>query len=268
MRMPLAVNSPVRSTALLADVYRRLHAVSPLLSIEAGPPEPGGDWVTGRQLTEDQGTLELLIAAEESRIRDLYGVRARRDVAATWVLHRYAFTVALAMSGPWYLDRRVPRLSPDGVAYAWRTRRVAVAEAESVSCLMSDPAAGSPGVRAVADEESLRAELRDAVAAHLAPVLEAFRPAMRRGARALWGMATDELAEGIWHLGRALGDQREAARAAEALLPGGTAPYAGRAGFRDAPRPAGGTTRTRNGCCLFYTIRPDEICDTCPRLSR
>ncbi|WP_433545899.1 (2Fe-2S)-binding protein [Streptomyces sp. CA-294286] len=266
--MPLAVTSPMRSTALLADVYRRLRTASPLLDIEAGSPGPEGGWITARRLAEDEGVLELLVAAEELRIRDVYGVRARRDVAATWVLHRYAFTAVLAMSGPWYLDRRVPRLTPDAVAYDWRTRAIAVAGAEGVSCLPGDPAAQSPGVRTVADEEALRAELRAAVAAHLAPVLDAFRPVMRRGDRALWGMATDELAEGIWHLGRVLGDRRAAVEAAEALLPGGTAPYSGRAGFRASEDPAGEATRTRAGCCFFYTIRPDEVCDTCPRLSR
>ncbi|MEU9980540.1 (2Fe-2S)-binding protein [Streptomyces sp. NPDC050856] len=256
--MSLPVSPP------LAGAYRRMAALSPLLRIEVGEPGDGDDWIAGHRLT-DPAVLERLVADEERRIEDAYGVQARRDVAATWVLHRYAFTVILAMSGPWYLERRVPRLPPAGVRYGGRTRRLAVTATDGVSCLAGDPLAAAPGVRALDGEEALRAELRAAVAGHLEPVLEAFRPLMRRGARAMWGLITDELAEGLRHLGRRLGDEWAAARAADALLPGRTAPYAGAAGFRPDPDACGEPTRTRVGCCLFYTIRPEDICATCPR---
>lgn len=263
--MPLALRAPAPCSALLAASYRRLGTLSPLLRFEPGPPPSGAGWITGRRLADDPDLAGRLVTAEELRIRAEYGTAPRRDVAATWVLHRYAFAVCLATSGPWYLARRVPRLTPDRIGWHPEDGRL-TADPADVVCLPGDPAAGVPGGHVVRDEEALRAELRGAVAGHLAPVLEAFRPLLRRGTRTLWGMAGDELAEGVWYLGRLLGDPDRAAREAGELLPGGTAPYAGSAGFRPSGEPGGGSTRTRTGCCLYYTIRPDDACGTCPRV--
>ncbi|MBT2439453.1 (2Fe-2S)-binding protein [Streptomyces sp. ISL-36] len=252
-------------SAPLVGVYRRLGELSPLLRIRVGRAQGAvGGYVEGRRLAGERGGVEGLVIAEERRIEEVYGAVPRRDVAATWALHRYAFTACVAMSGPWYLERRVPRVPLERVVYGWRDRELVV-EAEGISCLPGDPLEGRPGVRTVDGPEALRAELRNAVAAHLAPVLEAFRPYIRRRPHALWGMATDQLTGGIWHLGRALDDARAAAEAADALLPGSTPPFTGAAGFRLSPDLDGEPTRTRTNCCLYYTIRPKELCATCPR---
>uniref|UniRef100_UPI0015F09A43 (2Fe-2S)-binding protein n=1 Tax=Streptomyces sp. WELS2 TaxID=2749435 RepID=UPI0015F09A43 len=75
--------------------------------------------------------------------------------------------------------------------------------------------------------------------------------------------------EGLWYVAGLSGDE-EAARAVrelELLLPGPTPPYAGSAGFRvltavdGSPLP----TRDRASCCMFYTVRPQDTCVTCPR---
>ncbi|MEU9008003.1 (2Fe-2S)-binding protein, partial [Streptomyces sp. NPDC048551] len=89
----------------------------------------------------------------------------------------------------------------------------------------------------------------------------------RRGPRARWALATDEVVEGLWYLGSLLGEERRAVRELDLLLPGTTAPYTGGAGFRtlDGPATAELTTRDRAGCCFFYTIRPQDTCTTCPR---
>ncbi|OEV11013.1 iron-sulfur protein, partial [Streptomyces nanshensis] len=51
------------------------------------------------------------------------------------------------------------------------------------------------------------------------------------------------------------------------LLPGAVAPFAQGAGFRELPGPGGAalTTRDRASCCLYYTLRPEDTCVTCPR---
>lgn len=251
------------STAI-AGSYRRLRAESPLAKFELGVPEIGDGWVTGRQLAEDAAVPEWLVEAEGERIRAAYGTAPRRDVAATWVFHRYAFTVCLAVAGPWFLERRVPRLTLDGVGYGWRDRALRVRPA-GVTCLSGDPAAQLPGVRTVAGPAALRAELRTSVAAQLGPVLGAFRPLLRRGSHALWGLACDELVDAVRHLGRVLGTPRAAADAATALLPGGTPPFVGGAHFREPVAEGGEPVRDRVGCCLYYTLRPGELCDGCPR---
>ncbi len=126
------------------------------------------------------------------------------------------------------------------------------------ACLPGDPAAALPGAHVVDGEEALRGEVRAAMAEHLEPILARFGPPMRRRGRALWGMVTDEVVEGLWYVARLLGEKRRAVRELEALLPGTTKPYAGSAAFRELNGPDGAPlpTRDRVSCCMFYTVRP------------
>jgi ferric iron reductase protein FhuF len=82
-------------------------------------------------------------------------------------------------------------------------------------------------------------------------------------------MATDEVVEGLWYVGHLFGadEERRAVRELELLLPGATRPYAGSAAFRVLTGPDGEAlaTRDRASCCMFYTVRPEDTCATCPR---
>ncbi|MBB1243723.1 (2Fe-2S)-binding protein [Streptomyces durbertensis] len=282
---------PLTHTALLARMYEPLAELFPplILRTTTGGPTPGT--LTARGLVERPEVPGALVERVAERLAATFGRHPRQDVAAAEALHQYAFVACLTMSGPWYLQRRVPRLSPDAFAFDLDALVVTVAP-ESVTCLPGDPAEHLPGVRVVADEAALRQELRAAVRDHLGPVLEAFGPLLRRGPRGLWALATDELAEGLAHLGGLLGDRPAGARAANSLLPGDTPPYAGAAGYRlppaeapaDTPAdtPAGVTAagesgaceasadpaRVRASCCLYYTLTPDRLCAGCPRAGR
>lgn len=92
---------------------------------------------------------------------------------------------------------------------------------------------------------------------------------MRRRGRALWGMATDEVVEGLWYVAHLLGEseQDRARHELELLLPGTTKPYVGSAAFRELTGPNGESlpTRDRASCCMFCTLRPENTCVTCPR---
>ncbi len=173
------------------------------------------------------------------------------------------------MSGSWYLERRVPRIRPRDIRVDLATGTFEVVPGTGFACLPHDPAAAAdaPGVRALGHEEALRAELRAAVADHVRPLLTAIGPRLRRGPRALWGMVGDDLVSGIWYLGRVLGQEERAVRAAEDLLPTAVPPFPGGADFRRLVGHEGRRypTRTRVSCCLYYTLRPDAACVTCPR---
>ena len=135
------------------------------------------------------------------------------------------------------------------------------------ACLPDDPAASLPGAVVLPDEEAFHHELRTAAADQARPLIAALGPRLRRGPRALWGMVEDDLVSGIWHLGRASGEEEKGVATAARLLPTPLSPFPAGAAFRRL-HAADGTsypTRTRAGCCLYYTVAPGEACATCPR---
>ncbi|MCS0605616.1 (2Fe-2S)-binding protein [Streptomyces sp. LP11] len=264
--MPAAV-SP------LTAAYARLTQALPYLTVtEHGPQEPaptGGGWVGADGLAAGGAELDAFLAWDDAQVLRDYGSRARPDVVASFGLHRYAWLACLLITVPWFLHRRVPSLPVTHVSYDRTAGHVAVRHPESFACLPDDPAAALPGAVVVPDEEALRERVRAAVAEHLEPLLAAFGPRMRRRGRALWGMATDEIVEGLWYVAQLFGpdEDRRAVRELELLLPGATRPYVGSAAFRELTGPDGRPlpTRDRASCCMFYTVRPEEACATCPR---
>lgn len=266
---PGAVTAPaVSAAAALTGTYGRVIALCDALDARTAPPGPAsGGRITGADLAQSEEALDAFIDAEAVRIRERHGHTARRDVVASRALHHYLWSISLLMSGPWHLDRRVPRIHPDEVRLDLATGAFEIASGSGFACLPDDPAAGLPGARVTGHEEALRAELRAAVVDHARPLLAAIRPQLRRGPRTLWGMVTDDLISGIWYLGRILDQEEQAVRAATELLPHSITPFPGGADFRHlAGRDGRGySTRTRLGCCLYYKLDQAQACLTCPR---
>ncbi|MFI0962722.1 (2Fe-2S)-binding protein [Streptomyces sp. NPDC021080] len=262
--------APAAAVSPVADAYARLGEVFPGLGVTelgAGEAPPrGAGWAAAARLAEGGPDLDAFLAWDEAQVIRDHGTRARPDVVAGFGLHRYAWPACLLITVPWFLLRRVPRLTVDDVTFQREAGRMAV-RVTTFACLPDDPAAALPGARVVPDEEALRAEVRAAVAGHLEPLLGGFGPRMRRRGRALWGMATDEVVEGLWYVAQLFGEERRALRELELLLPGSAQPYAGSAAFRELTGPDGESlpTRDRVSCCLFYTLRPADTCVTCPR---
>ncbi|GAA3932681.1 (2Fe-2S)-binding protein [Streptomyces gulbargensis] len=257
----------------VAAAYARLTEVFPGLRVEETAGEArvprGAGWIGSDELADGGPGLDAFLARDEAQVLRDYGQEARPDVIASFALHRYAWPACLLVTVPWFLERRVPRLPAPHVAFHRATGRMAV-RIEEFACLPGDPAAALPGARVVPDEEALRAEVRASLAEHFEAVLDGFRPRMRRGSRALWGMATDEIVEGLWYIAALLGEEERGKAELELLLPGTAKPYVGGAGFRELPGTAGPggaphTTRDRAACCFFYTLRPEDTCLTCPR---
>ncbi|MFF0479554.1 (2Fe-2S)-binding protein [Streptomyces sp. NPDC004284] len=274
--MPVPALLPAPLASPVAASYARLAEAFPGLRIEEparGERLPdGAGWVGAEALAAGGPALDAFLAWDDAQVLRDYGTRARPDVVAGFGLHRYAWPACLLVTVPWFLERRVPRLPARNVAFQRALGRLAV-RVEEFACLPDDPAADLPGARVVADEEALRAEVRSSLAEHFEAVLDGFGPRMRRGRRALWGMATDEIVEGLWYVADLLGEERRARAELELLLPGTPEPYkpyAGGAGFRELPGSEGPdgaahATRDRAACCFFYTLRPEDTCLTCPR---
>ncbi|MEU1890089.1 (2Fe-2S)-binding protein [Streptomyces pristinaespiralis] len=261
----------VTAASALARTYRELVGSCEALNVRIASAAPAarldGAQLDGVRLVRSQEALDAFIDAEAARIRERHGHEPRRDVAASRALHDYLWSVSLLMSGPWYLERRVPRVAPQDVRIDVAAAAFEIVPGSGFACLPDDPAAGTPGVRVVAHEEALRAELRAAVADHAGPLLAAVGPHARRRSRALWGMAADDLVSGIWYLGRMLDQEDRAIRAATELLPTAVPPFPGGADFRRLAGRDGRRhpTRTRLGCCMYYTLDAARACSTCPR---
>ncbi|MGN9789566.1 (2Fe-2S)-binding protein [Streptomyces sp. OZ13] len=257
-------------TSPVTDAYARLAEVFPGLRVkeltDEGRTPDGAGWVRAADLAAGGAPLDAFLAWDNAQVLQDYGQQARPDVVASFGLHRYAWPACLLVTVPWFLVRRVPRVPVEDVAFQRALGHMTVRIRE-FACLPDDPAAQLPGARVVPDEEALRHEVRAAVAEHIGPVLDGFGARMRRGKRALWGMATDEIVEGLWYVGHLLGEEQRAVAELEQLLPGATKPYVGTAGFRELTGPNGEAlpTRDRASCCLFYTLRPEDTCVTCPR---
>ncbi|MFF1836590.1 (2Fe-2S)-binding protein [Streptomyces sp. NPDC058231] len=268
--MTLPALLPGTSASAVADAYARLAEVFPGLRAEVlrwDEPTPSGPgWVGADELAAGGDALDGFLAWDDEQVLRDYGQQARPDVVASFGFHRYAWPACLLVTVPWFLHRRVPRIPAGDVAFQRALGHLTVRVRE-FACLPDDPAAGLPGARVVADESALRSEVLASVAEHIGSVLDGFGPRMRRGRRALWGMATDEIVEGLWYVAHLLGEERRAMAELEALLPGTTKPYVGTAGFRELTGPDGEPlpTRDRASCCLFYTLRPEDTCVTCPR---
>ncbi|MCW8381715.1 (2Fe-2S)-binding protein [Streptomyces justiciae] len=265
--MPVALKtSPDGAVAqALGDVYRRLAGVCEALDVRVVRTAQGG--VTAAELAADPAALNAFVEAEAARVHDRYGTRPRPDVAASRALHDYAWTVGMLIGGPWYLERRVPRIRPEDLRLDLASGTYTITPGTELACLTDDPMAAHPGVLTLPQEEQLRAQLRMGLAEHMRPLLAAIAPVARRRSRALWGMVSDDLVSALWYLGRMLGQEGAAIRAATEVLPVAVPPYPSGADFRylagaDGRRHA---TRTRTGCCMFYAIRPAEACSTCPR---
>ncbi|MCT9079568.1 (2Fe-2S)-binding protein [Streptomyces fulvoviolaceus] len=269
--MPIPLPAP-RSAVTAA--YARMTKAFPGLTVtelDTGeqPPRTGG-WVTAAALAEDDEALDTFLAWDDEQVQRDNNQKARPDVIASFGLHRYAWPACLLFTAPWFLHRRVPRYPVTHVSYDRTEGPMAFAVRPGpFACLPDDPAAALPGARTVPDEEALRAELRDAIAEHMEPVLTAFGPRMRRRGRALWGMVTDEIVEGLWFVAEQLGEheKRRAERELDRLLPGTTKPYVGTPAFRvlTGPNNEPLPTRDRASCCMYYTLDPDDTCATCPR---
>ncbi|MEV7617377.1 (2Fe-2S)-binding protein [Streptomyces sp. NPDC089799] len=254
------------ATGLLALGYRRL--VATCEDLDARIARPGSaEWADALAPADGPAELDAFIGAEAARIREATGHEPRGDAAASRALNRHLWGVSLLMSGIWYLERRVPRIKPREIRCDRTTNSLRVLPGSAFACLPDDPAAGLRGARVVADEEALRAELRAAVADHARPLLAAIGPHTRRGPRASWGMAADCLISGIWYLGRTLGQEERAVQAATELLPEAIPPFPGGAGFRLLAGREGTQhrTRTRLGCCMYYTLPEARACQACPR---
>lgn len=240
----------VSNNPQLEAVYRRLLSVGDAWRERVVLVTGSGDGVSAASMAKDPALAELLVDEAQLRIERTAGRRLPSYVAATKVLHDYAWPASLAISAPWHLEGMLPVFIPDDVQVDPAT-----------GLLLIDPSAE---VR----HDATADDVRRAVVDHHAPLLDALSPFLRRGPRAAWGTVADDLVSGVWWLGRLMGEEAAGVEAATRLVPSAEPPLPGGAAFRSLVADDGSehVTRTRVACCLRYAIEP-EACITCPRTS-
>lgn len=219
--------------------------------------------VTVGDLGRRPGLAAELVDAAHARLEREHAGPVPRYVAATRVLHDYAWPVCLLVSGPWFLEGLVPDLTDEDVAVDPDTGLLHVRSPRAVRCEASEAGVGGGGA---GEGGNGAAEVRRVLVDHHGPMVEALGPHLRRGVRAAWGTVSDDLLSGLWWLGRLVGDEAAGVRAGTELLPRPTTPFPGGAAFRTIVATDGGehVTRTRVACCLKYVVE-EQACLTCPR---
>jgi hypothetical protein len=193
----------------------------------------------------------------------------------------YSYWLSLPAVIGYAAARRVPLVRPEAVR--WRSSPgqpflVVGLTGVQVAVLPSDPlAAGTPearsaaGVRVVADERELLAELRASLLdEHLTPLLEQVRRGVHVSARTFWGSLASGVAHGVSRAADVMAGPSEEysdvagcdnSQTAEAVL--------GALGVSDlvelGPREGGraGIRVRRRTCCLAFTLPEPRVCAGC-----
>ena len=197
---------PLRATAERATTARNW------LTVEFGEPE-GEGWL--RCSDVDATVIAHWESCVTDRHREWYG---RDDPMASsgYVLGWYADVAPTAGALSFLLDRRVPNLGRDALAF----RRYAGVEfPDAIAlldphfwCLPDDPAADHADATVVSDQRALAAILRAQVRRHADDFLATYRPGARLPRRNLLGAFFDCLDGGFWISNSAVWPSRSLSR--------------------------------------------------------
>jgi hypothetical protein len=229
--------------------------------VHAARLRPPRSWVSRDDLlTSDALLAEVAAVATTGYATD------RADILGTRFLEIWTWLVATPAAATVLLDRRLPDLSAANVAVApglWADPAPVGLRTGRFWCLPGDVAAGHPDATVVADEGALARELNATLRdRHLAPLVEAVADRSRRGRRALWRSATDQLVGAFARAGEAMGDAEQGYRLAQ-LVAAGEPPMRSKARI---DRHVGYALHVRDGCCLSYRLPDSDHCVNCPLL--
>lgn len=237
----------------------RVAAVVPYLRAECGPPD-GGQWLSCTDLCADRGLLRQTIMSTGEG-------RGTNDaaVAASLFAQAYAFRVAGVALATYALVRRVPDVGAGQLAVGIaRSRPSAVAFLRpSRAGLTADP---SPcDIRFDDEPELLAWFVRQLVAAHLRPFVDAVRDVVDVGERLLWGNAAASCAVALRAVEGGLADPLPVRGDAETFF-AAVAEFEGLGGFVVLERgDRQGWFFERTNCCLYYQAQAAITCDDCSR---
>jgi hypothetical protein len=243
-----------RVTATLRSIFGTddLPGLAPGLLVGAEP-----EWAPATTLVDGTGLPALLGAAARR-----WGGSPHACAALAW--KSYSYYAALPVVLGWAVARRVPLADAGSTLISFADRRPLVTlglrRSTTVAVLPGDPLARQrhPGVRVVADETELLAQLRASLLdAHLDPIVTTLTREVRVGHRTLLGSVAAGMAQALLLTARTL--PGSATEQVETLL--------GALDLADlvevAPGANGRPTVQRRTCCLAFTLPRPKVCQGC-----
>ena len=254
---------PLAATAARADATRDW------LSITHEESVPDG---CVRCSDVDAAVVTEWEAKVEAWHRAMFG-KTHPMATSGYVLSYYADIAATVGAMFFSLDRRVPRLDRELVAYRTDPEHAypdgIALLARAFWCLPDDEAAGHRDATVVPDEAALGGVLRSQIRRHADDFLATYQPGARLPRRNLLGGFYDALDAGFRHEEGDPLPPEACTRAARLVLPGRTPEFAQGSSYYVAVDESGGEhlTRRRIGCCYYFKVGDEGPCTTCPRTS-
>lgn len=193
------LTAPQDAPCPLDQTLAKLRAMGEWYSASAGPIDDWASWTwaSAYACTDFAAFQPQLDEAMRGPVPD-------KRVHGCGLFSSYAWLMVTSALACYLLDRRVPDLAPEGIAF----RTLKHASGEDLNqlrylrarfyCLPADPAAGSADAMVVADEAALQAKFHQQVEAYLPPVMQLIQANTGYLQRAMWGQVSD------WVIGAAI----------------------------------------------------------------
>lgn len=245
--LPATATTPIEAT--LSRAAERIEYFS------ASYGERPDGWLLASEVVNEADAVSALL----NQVLAIYQMDDRQIGAAFLVLG-YFWSPMLAALACYAIDRRVPDLSANSLAFDLRSVRFT---SPRFAALPDDPATGHPDIEILPDRDALRDRLvQQLETEHAAPLFATLRTVAPYGINGMRANYVDRLVSALVWISDALGDPQIARDEVPAFVNRMTDKR--RAGYIELQHEGrSGIYQIRSGCCLNYRLPGKEKCDTC-----
>jgi hypothetical protein len=205
------------------------------------------------------------------RIGTHYKTGKNRRVPAAFFFGDYAFALLALANACYLLDRRVPRLTPEGVYFRFDEKGNAegiALKGYSFAALPDDPAASHPDCTVLPTPDALQEFMLEGALSCLQPMTQSVRANSTLGLPAMWALAADYAASAATYIARFLNLHDQGLELARQLAAKPT-PLQRKRDFIHIELSVNGCDLRyemvdRTSCCLYYQTEEGHYCSTCP----
>lgn len=260
----------------LAEALAARSRMWPEVRTDIGEPEAG--WVTAEAFFADDAAIEDYL----DYVRSLHARADRKTCAASMIIdhcNTFALATVPLLAGFGIVPDASPRhyamkfhIAPeehDGRVF--QTRKAHIRFLSRTFSTDREASAAHPDARLLPDRDALCDLYRRVIEDHLRPLVGTLAGKTGLSRSALWRLVGDAVAGRFLDAGRRFGCLDEAKASALTILKQPGSPLNNRQlhffdlTLRDADEREliSWDFRARGGCCRYYTVKPDDLCDTC-----